>query len=47
LHSQATGARTSAIAASAARKPAMGVAMTHKSQWGEDASKDANGADEI
>jgi hypothetical protein len=35
------------MTARAVRKPAMGVAMTHKSQWGEDANKDANGADEM
>jgi hypothetical protein len=47
LHSQATGALTSDMAVSASRKPAMGVAMTHKSQSLEDVSKDAKGADEI
>jgi hypothetical protein len=35
------------MAVSTVRKPAMGVAMTHKSQLGEDASKDAKGADEM
>jgi hypothetical protein len=35
------------MAVSTVRKPAMGVAMTHKSQTGEDANNDAKGADEM
>jgi hypothetical protein len=35
------------MAVSAARKPAMGVAMTHKSHAGEVDNKEAKGADEI
>jgi hypothetical protein len=35
------------MAVSTARKPAMGVAMTHNPQSEEDVSKDVNGADEI
>jgi hypothetical protein len=35
------------MAVSASRKPAMGVAMTHKLQPLEDISKDAKGTDEI
>jgi hypothetical protein len=47
LHSQATGTLTSDKAVRASRKPAMGVAMTHKLQSLEDVSKDAKGSDEI
>ena len=35
------------MAVSAALKPAMGVAMTHKSQLGEVDNKETKGADEI